>query len=98
MVFDVRGLDSGFLIAQPPAFAPRERPVSTAAHPYQRNTPETSACRCLCCRGIERDPRYVDAALKRWCKYTGEPAIHAESGLDLEALAEMRQAEMEVTA
>ena len=27
-----------------------------------------------------------------------EPVIHAESGLDLEALAEMRQAEMEVTA
>jgi len=50
------------------------------------------------CRGIERDPRYVDAALRRWSKYTGEPVIHAESGLDLEALAEMRQAEMEVTA
>jgi len=49
------------------------------------------------CRGIERDPRYVDTALRRWTKYTGEPAIHAESGLDLEALAELRQAETEVT-
>ncbi len=50
------------------------------------------------CRGIERDPRYVDAALRRWSKYTGEPAIHAESGLDLEALAELRCAETEATA
>ncbi len=50
------------------------------------------------CRGIERDPRYVDAALRRWSKYTGEPVIHAESGLDLEALAELRQAETEATA
>jgi DNA modification methylase len=49
------------------------------------------------CRGIERDPRYVDAALRRWSKYTGEPAIHAESGLDLEALAELRRAEMEAS-
>ncbi len=50
------------------------------------------------CRGIERDPRYVDAALRRWSKYTGEPAIHAQSGLDLEALAELRHAETEATA
>ena len=50
------------------------------------------------CRGIERDPRYVDTALRRWTKYTGEPVIHAESGLDLEALAELRQAETEATA
>lgn len=49
------------------------------------------------CRGIERDPRYVDAASRRWSKYTGEPAIHAESGLDLEALAELRRAEMEAS-
>jgi DNA modification methylase len=32
------------------------------------------------CYGIELDPRYVDTAIRRWQKYTGQQAIHAASG------------------
>jgi len=32
------------------------------------------------CYGIELDPLYVDVAIRRWQKYTGDTAIHAESG------------------
>lgn len=38
------------------------------------------------CRGIEIDPLYVDVAIRRWRRMTGEPAIHAESGIDFAAL------------
>jgi DNA modification methylase len=38
------------------------------------------------CRGIEIDPLYVDIAIRRWQRMTGERAIHAESGVDFEAL------------
>jgi DNA modification methylase len=31
-------------------------------------------------RGIEIDPLYVDAAIRRWQRFTGEFAIHAETG------------------
>jgi DNA modification methylase len=31
-------------------------------------------------RGIELDPHYVDAAIGRWQRLTGELAVHAESG------------------
>jgi len=37
--------------------------------------------------GMELDPRYVDVAIKRWSKLTGEDAIHAESGLSFQALS-----------
>jgi hypothetical protein len=33
----------------------------------------------VCC-GIEIDPLYVDVAIRRWQKYTGEKAIHAACG------------------
>jgi DNA modification methylase len=33
----------------------------------------------VCC-GIEIDPIYVDVAIRRWQKYTGEAALHARSG------------------
>lgn len=33
------------------------------------------------CKAIEIDPRYVDVAVKRWQEFTGEKAIHAETGL-----------------
>ncbi len=32
------------------------------------------------CHGIEIDPIYVDAAVKRWQRYTGDHAVHAVSG------------------
>jgi hypothetical protein len=32
------------------------------------------------CHGIELDPIYVDTAVQRWQRYTGDRAIHASSG------------------
>jgi hypothetical protein len=32
------------------------------------------------CYGIELDPLYVDTAIRRWQKYTGEQAMHAATG------------------
>jgi len=32
------------------------------------------------CRGIELDPLYVDAAIRRWQHFTGGSAIHASTG------------------
>jgi DNA modification methylase len=32
------------------------------------------------CRGIELDPLYVDTVIRRWQRYTGGNAIHAEFG------------------
>jgi len=32
------------------------------------------------CHGIEIDPIYVDAAIRRWQRYTGDHAIHAVTG------------------
>ncbi len=33
----------------------------------------------MCC-GIEIDPIYIDVAIRRWQKYTGEDAVHAVTG------------------
>lgn len=33
-----------------------------------------------CCFAIEIDPVYVDTAIRRWQKFTGETAIHASTG------------------
>jgi DNA modification methylase len=33
------------------------------------------------CYGIEIDPLYVDTAIRRWQKHTGQHAMHASSGL-----------------
>jgi DNA modification methylase len=32
------------------------------------------------CYGIELDPHYVDATVRRWQKYTNQEAVHAETG------------------
>lgn len=32
------------------------------------------------CYGLELDPHYVDLAIRRWQRLTGEQAIHAVSG------------------
>jgi hypothetical protein len=37
--------------------------------------------------GIELDPIYVEIAIRRWQSYTGEQAIHAESGKAFDELA-----------
>ena len=44
------------------------------------------------CRGIEIDPLYVDVAIRRWRRMTGEPVVHAESGKDFAEL-ELEDAE-----
>jgi DNA modification methylase len=33
-----------------------------------------------CCYGIELDPLYIDTAIKRWQRYTGDHAVHLASG------------------
>ena len=38
------------------------------------------------CRGIEIDPLYVDVAIRRWQRMTGERAVHAQTGVDFTAL------------
>lgn len=43
-----------------------------------------------CARGIELDPKYVDVIIRRWEQATGGKAFHAETGLSLVELAEMR--------
>ena len=39
------------------------------------------------CYGIEIDPLYVDVAIRRWQRYTGEPAVHASTGKTFEKLS-----------
>jgi len=43
------------------------------------------------CFGMELDPLYLDVAIRRWQSYTGEKAIHAESGKEFDRLAARRQ-------
>jgi len=43
------------------------------------------------CYGMEIDPLYVDATIRRWQKYSGGKAIHASSGKSFDEIA----AEME---
>jgi DNA modification methylase len=38
------------------------------------------------CRGMELDPLYVDTAVRRWQRLTGESAIHAATGKRFEDL------------
>jgi DNA modification methylase len=44
----------------------------------------------ICC-GIEIDPIYVDVAIRRWQKYTGEAAIHATTGKRFAGIAAERE-------
>jgi DNA modification methylase len=41
--------------------------------------------------GLGLDPVYVDTAIRRWERQTGRKAIHAETGLTMEELGEMRE-------
>lgn len=45
-------------------------------------------------RAIELDPKYVDVAIRRWERFTGKAATHAEAGLTFQELAELRNAEV----
>jgi DNA modification methylase len=40
--------------------------------------------------GLELEPRYIDVAIRRWQEHTGRAAVHAESGLTFDRLAEHR--------
>jgi DNA modification methylase len=42
--------------------------------------------------GLGLEPRYVDVAIRRWQEYTGRAAVHVESGLTFDGLAEHRAA------
>lgn len=43
-------------------------------------------------RAIELDPRYVDTAIKRWEKWSGQQAVHVGSGRTFSELADERSA------
>ena len=40
---------------------------------------------------LELDARYVDVAIRRWEKHTGEPAKHVVRGLTFQEVAQTRQ-------
>jgi len=39
------------------------------------------------CYGMEIDPLYVDVAIRRWQKHTGDHAVHAASGKPFDEVA-----------
>ncbi len=41
-------------------------------------------------RAMELDPKYIDVAVRRWERFTGEKAIHIESGLTFDELSDLR--------
>jgi len=43
--------------------------------------------------GIEMDPRYVDVAVRRWQRFTGQKAQHAVTGETFEVCGQMRTAQ-----
>ena len=43
------------------------------------------------CYGMELDPRYVDTAIRRWQRYTGESAVHATSKKRFDDLARRKK-------
>ena len=46
------------------------------------------------CRAIEMTPAYVDVAVKRWQEFTGEQAVHAETGKTFDDMASNNIAEL----
>jgi DNA modification methylase len=44
-------------------------------------------------RGIELDPKYVDRAVRRWERLTGDRAVHIDTGLTFAELVEQRTAD-----
>ncbi len=46
-------------------------------------------------RAIELEPKYIDIAIRRWQRVTGESALHPATGLTFDELATSRNAEKE---
>lgn len=46
-------------------------------------------------RAIELEPKYVDTAIRRWQRVTGESALHVATGLTFDELADLRSADKE---
>jgi DNA modification methylase len=44
------------------------------------------------CRAMDLDPRYVDVAVRRWQAYVSAHAVHAQTDLTFDQMAEIRQA------
>jgi DNA modification methylase len=44
------------------------------------------------CYGMEIDAQYIDVAIRRWQKHTGDHAIHAESGKSFDELTALMEA------
>jgi DNA modification methylase len=44
----------------------------------------------ICC-GIEIDPIYIDVAIRRWQNYTGEAAVHSQSGKTFNEVAAQKE-------
>jgi DNA modification methylase len=66
----------------------RDRPWDIVLDPFLGNGSTLMAAERtgrICC-GIEIDPLYVDVAIRRWQRLTGDRAIHAESCVDFAAL------------
>ena len=45
------------------------------------------------CCGIELDPIYIDVAIRRWQRYTGDHAVHAVSGIRFDDIATQKSGE-----
>ena len=43
------------------------------------------------CRMMELDPKYVDVIVNRWQNFTGKQAVHADTGLSFDQMAEQRR-------
>ena len=43
-----------------------------------------------CCRGVELDPLYVDTIIRRWEVFTGDQAVHADTGQRFAEIEEER--------
>ena len=48
--------------------------------------------------GLELDPLYVDTAVRRWQAFTGEPAVHVESGLEFAKVEHIRRTDVRPSA
>ena len=42
------------------------------------------------CYGIELDPKYVDVAIRRWQKHTGDRAMRTQSNQSFDEIAAIR--------
>jgi hypothetical protein len=43
-----------------------------------------------CCHAIELNPAYVDVAVKRWQDFTGQKAVHEDTGKTFEEMSDVR--------